>query len=236
MDFNHRYNSSKISIPDNIESSIGTFTEIMDFEHFNFRQNSTKLKLVGLHTRGSKVLVRQDSSYKYYIDNSFPSLCFRVNNKAYYCAKSFQKEAVSSYQIPAGTYSPSDFKALIEQYISRNGSRACANDFTVTVNGPSITAQTKTVSKGTLIYNTAIGSSPFDGCQFVGFGQNRTTGTNFYQIVNATNGFINTGIFLTSSYCWNASIPPTEGPSYIYTMARTCANYSITVGTGINFN
>ena len=43
-----------------------------------------------------------------------------------------------NYDIPAGTYSPSAFKNLIDKYISVNGSRRVANSFIVTVNGQSV--------------------------------------------------------------------------------------------------
>ena len=54
-----------------------------------------------------------------------------------------------NYDIPAGTYSPSTFKNLIDNYISpNNGSRRVSNSFKVTVNG-----QTITVNANTTIYN-----------------------------------------------------------------------------------
>ena len=54
-----------------------------------------------------------------------------------------------NYDIPAGTYSPSTFKSLIDNYISpNNGSRKVSNSFTATVNG-----QTITVNANTTIYN-----------------------------------------------------------------------------------
>ena len=58
-------------------------------------------------------------------------------------------EPVHTYDIPAGTYSPSAFKNLIDKYISANGSRKVSNTFTATVNN-----QTITVNANTTIYNT----------------------------------------------------------------------------------
>lgn len=40
-----------------------------------------------------------------------------------------------SYDIPAGTYSPSTFENLIANYISQNGSRTVKNSFSVKVDG-----------------------------------------------------------------------------------------------------
>ena len=59
-----------------------------------------------------------------------------------------------NYDIPAGTYSPSTFKSLIDNYISQNGNRRVSNSFTATVNG-----QTITVNANTTIYNTNNSSS-----------------------------------------------------------------------------
>ena len=56
---------------------------------------------------------------------------------------------LAAYDIPAGTYSPSTFKSLIDKYISsNNGSRRVSNSFKATVNG-----QTITVNANTTIYN-----------------------------------------------------------------------------------
>ena len=65
-----------------------------------------------------------------------------------------KRVAASTYDIPAGTYSPSAFKNLIDRYISVNGSRRVSNSFTATVNG-----QTITVNANTTIYNTNNSSS-----------------------------------------------------------------------------
>lgn len=216
MNFNHRYNSSKISIPDNIESSIGTFTEVTDFQHFNFRQNNAKYKLVGLHTRGSKILVRQDSIYKYYIDNSFPSFCFRANNKAYYCAKSFQKETISSYQIPAGTYSPSDFRELISNYISVGSYRSTANEFTVKVNN-----QNYTVTKNKYVYRKVSATSPY-GCEYIDF-ESQSSDVKKLEVATTT--------FNGHYVVWRNGNIGTHAQSYGGYMS-----FPITISPGINFN
>ena len=73
-----------------------------------------------------------------------------------------------NYDIPAGTYSPSTFKSLIDSYISpNNGSRRVSNSFTATVNG-----QTITVNANTAIWsenNESSGSSVLTyGVNFTG--------------------------------------------------------------------
>ena len=72
---------------------------------------------------------------------------------------------VSNYDIPAGTYSPSAFKKLIESFISHNGSRAVKNNVSVTVN-----KQTVSILAGDKIYYTTLGSSPWYATA-VGFGR-----------------------------------------------------------------
>lgn len=70
----------------------------------------------------------------------------------------------ANYDIPAGTYSPSTFKGLIDSYISQNGSRRVSNSFTATVNG-----QTITVRANTTIYNVNNASS---GSSVLSYGVN----------------------------------------------------------------
>ena len=61
-----------------------------------------------------------------------------------------------TYDIPAGTYSPSTFKNLIQSFISNNGSRAVKNNVSVTVNG-----QTVSILAGNKIWYVTEGSSPW---------------------------------------------------------------------------
>lgn len=72
---------------------------------------------------------------------------------------------VSNYDIPAGTYSPSAFKNLIQKFISNNGSRAVSNNISVTVN-----KQTVSILAGDKIHYTTQGSSPWYA-RAVGFGR-----------------------------------------------------------------
>lgn len=64
------------------------------------------------------------------------------------------------YSIPAGTYTPSVFKTLISQFISKNGSRAVMNDFTATVNSETITIP----ANGKVYFNAS-----YSGVEMIGF-------------------------------------------------------------------
>ena len=122
-----------------------------------------------------------------------------------------------SYDIPAGTYSPSAFKSLIDKYISpNNGSRRVSNLFRVTVNG-----QTITVNANTTIYNennAGSGSSVLTyGVNFTGSYLN--AGSCFS--VATANSFTKYKVYVTQS----RGIP--YFGRYMY--------YNITISTGIKF-
>lgn len=74
--------------------------------------------------------------------------------------------------IPAGTYSPSAFKNLISQFITKNGNRTVKNEFTATVNN-----QTITVSANAKVYYNA----SYSGVEQIGFDSTSygTIGNNF---------------------------------------------------------
>lgn len=88
-----------------------------------------------------------------------------------------KRVAAVSYDIPAGTYSPSAFKNLIDKYISpNNGSRRVSNSFTATVNN-----QTINVKANTTIYNENNESSGWSVLSY---------GVNFSgSYINAGNAF-----------------------------------------------
>lgn len=150
-----------------------------------------------------------------------PTICIRHNNTTYYCARS--REAISEYDIPAGTYTPSAFRALIEQYISNNGNRTVANAFTVTVNG-----QTVSVSANQKIYYQVNNSSPQGLARAVYFGTTpSSTGAPEMDYSNASNGFTNGKCYVV----YNASA------GFQFTVCfKGYSNYNITVGTGIKFS
>ena len=115
-----------------------------------------------------------------------------------------------TYDIPAGTYSPSTFENLITSFISNNGSRTVKNSFSVTVNG-----QTYSVSAGHGVFYTYQYSGQ---ARFVCFNGNPRGFTQFEQ----PGSFAQYGIYCT--YWSYASI---QGDQYY--------RYNITVNTGIKF-
>lgn len=115
-----------------------------------------------------------------------------------------------NYDIPAGTYSPSNFENLIRSFISNNGSRRVNNSFSVVVNG-----QTYSVSSGSSIYYTYQYSGSARFVCFNGF----TRGTMQFELPGA---FTEYGIYCTY---WSAS--QQQGDRYY--------QYSIKVNTGIKF-
>ena len=126
------------------------------------------------------------------------------------------KRVAVKYDIPAGTYSPSAFKNLIDNYISsNNGSRKVSNSFTATVNG-----QTITVDANTTIYNE----------------NNESSGSSVLTYaVNFSGSYLNEGNCFTSGVAYSFTnnkvyITQSEGIPYF-------ANYeyfNITV-SGIKF-
>ena len=122
-----------------------------------------------------------------------------------------------NYDIPAGTYSPSRFKSLIDNYISpNNGSRRVANSFNVTVNG-----QTITVNANTTIYNENNESSGSSVLTYgVNFSGEYLVPGNCFNIGTAYN-FTDNKIYITQS----------RGISYF----ERYMYYNITISTGIKF-
>ena len=121
-----------------------------------------------------------------------------------------------NYDIPAGTYSPSTFKNLIDKFIHTNGSRRVANSFNVTVNG-----QTVAVTRNLQIWsqnNESSGSSTltygvnFSG-SYLGTGNCFSSGT--------ANSFSRNKVYITQS----------RGISYF----DNYMYYNIMVETGIKF-
>ena len=121
-----------------------------------------------------------------------------------------------TYDIPAGVYSPSAFKNLIDKYIYTNGSRRVANSFNVTVN-----RQTITVSANTTIWNENNESS---GSSVL------TYGVNF------------SGEYLVPGNCFQGGVAYSFTDNKVYITQSTgisyfanYGNYYISVETGIKF-
>ena len=122
-----------------------------------------------------------------------------------------KRVAAVTYDIPAGTYTPSAFENLIKSFISNNGSRAVKNSFSVEVNG-----QTYRVSANSSIYYTYQYSGR---ARFVCFNGYQRGSTSFEQ------NFSDFGVYCTY---WSYGSSEYSQGSYYY-------NYSIKVNGGIKF-
>ena len=160
----------------------------------------------------SPSLVYYDSGRKWYYPLIKPTDSFRFSSFVYSYDKSAgdtfgisfentkyfvpnKRVAAINYDIPAGTYSPSTFKSLIDNYISpNNGSRRVANSFKVTVNG-----QTITVNANTTIYNENNESS---GWSMLTYGVN-FSGEYLYAGgcfgIDTAHSFTNNKVYITQS-------------------------------------
>ena len=154
--------------------------------------------------------------YKYSYDRSVgDTFGISLSNTKYVVPN--KRVSAQTYDIPAGTYSPSTFKSLIDNYISpNNGSRRVSNSFSVTVNG-----QTITVNANTTIYNENNASS---GSNTLSYG------------VNFSGSYIEAGgcfsVAIANSFTkYKVYITQSRGIPY-FGSYRYC---NITVSTGIKF-
>ena len=147
--------------------------------------------------------------YKYSYDRSVGDTFGIALNGTKYVVPNKRVQAVT-YDIPAGTYSPSAFENLIKKFISNNGSRAVKNSFSVVVNG-----QTYKVSAGSSIYYTYQYGG---GARFVCFNGSNRSWISFEQ----PGAFAQYGI-----YCTYWTVSRQQGDRYYM--------YNIKVNTGINF-
>ena len=147
--------------------------------------------------------------YKYSYDKSVgDTFGIGLSNTKYVVPN--KRVSAVTYDIPAGTYSPSTFERLITSFIANNGSRTVKNSFSVTVNG-----QTYSVSAGHGVFYTYQYSG---SARFVCFNGNPRGFTQF----ELPGAFAQYGIYCT--YWSYASI---QGDQYY--------RYNITVNTGISF-
>ena len=175
---------------------------------------------LGYFDRGTKwyyPLIKPTSTltwggYKYSYDRSVGDTFGIALNNTKYVVPNKRVQAVN-YDIPAGTYSPSNFENLIRSFISNNGSRRVNNSFSVVVNG-----QTYSVSSGSSIYYTYQYSGE---ARFVCFNGSTRGSISFEQ----SGAFKEYGVYCTH---WSYSnSPDSQGGRYMY--------YNITVSTGIKF-
>lgn len=168
--------------------------------------SGTQAYYVPVVTSGGSVTI---GSKVYSYSSTKPSFAVYDGSQTLYLANT--ETAVTTYDIPAGTYSPSTFENLIRSYISNNGSRTVANSFSVVVNG-----QTYNVPAGRAVCYTYQYSG---SARFVSFNGSQRGGTVFQN----NNSFTQYGI-----YCTYWSYSAMQGDRYY--------NFSIKVNTGIKFN
>ena len=153
--------------------------------------------------------------YKYSYDRSVgDTFGISLSNTKYVVPN--KRVSAINYDIPAGTYSPSAFKNLIDKYIYTNGSRRVANSFIVTVNGQSVA-----VTENLQIWNQNNESSGWSVL---------TYGVNF------------SGSYLNAGNCFTAGVANSFSRNKVYiTQSRGISYferymyYNITVETGIKF-
>ena len=169
--------------------------------------DGTRAYYVPAVTSGGSVTL---GGYVYSYSSSKPSFAVYDGSQTLYLANT-ETAAPTTYDIPAGTYSPSKFESLIRSYISNNGSRKVSNSFSVVVNG-----QTYNVPAGrNVCYTYQYGGQ----ARFVSFNGSQRGGFTFEK----SNAFTQYGI-----YCKYWVYSGIQGNMY--------KNFSIKVNTGIKFS
>lgn len=190
----------------------GPFTQAVTSPSLGFYYKSTKLYYPLIKPTSTLTLNGYIYSYDKSVGDTFG---IGLSNTKYVVPN--KRVAAQTYDIPAGTYSPSTFKSLIDNYISpNNGSRTVSNSFSATVNG-----QTITVSANTTIYNVNNASSGSSVLLYAVnfFGLYMEPGNVFS--VNTSHSFTDNKVYITQS----------KGISYL----ANYMYYNITISTGIKF-
>lgn len=121
----------------------------------------------------------------YVYSASKPTVCVKKDSTIYYGAKS----RTEAYDIPTGIYAPSNFKTLIESFISSNGLRTCKYSFSVKVfdvpggtypSGHSITVPANSVIKMVTQYSNKRQGVSFNGGDMSNLGWNNSTVSGGY--------------------------------------------------------
>ena len=189
----------------NNNKAVGPFTSVATLPRLVYYDGNTKWYYL-LMDKNSTITITW-KGYIYSYDKSVgDTFGIALDNTKYVVPN--KRVSVVTYDIPAGTYTPSAFENLIKSFISNNGSRAVKNNFSVTVN-----EETYSVSSGSGIYYTYQYSGQ---ARFVCFNGSPRGSTVFEQ------GFSN-GI-----YCTYWSYSQQQGDQYY--------KYNIKVNTGINFS
>ena len=195
----------------NNNKALGPWTSVLTSPKLGYYYNGTKWYYPLIKPTSTLTVNGYIYSYDRSVGDTFG---ISLSNTKYVVPNKRVSEV--NYDIPAGTYTPSAFKSLIDKYIYTNGSRKVSNSFTATVNG-----QTITVKANTAIWsenNESSGSSVL------------TYGVNFYgEYLNAGTCFSS---YTASSFTGNkVYITQSRGIPYF-------ANYmyfNITISTGIKF-
>ena len=153
--------------------------------------------------------------YKYSYDRSVgDTFGISLSNTKYVVPN--KRVSAVNYDIPAGVYSPSAFKNLIDKFIYTNGSRRVANSFNVTVNG-----QTVAVTRNLQIWNQNNESSGWSVLTYgVNFSGEYLNAGNCFQ-AGVANSFSRNKVYITQS----------RGISYF----ERYMYYNISIETGIKF-
>ena len=201
-----------MSIASNNNKALGPWTSVPFSPKLGYYVNGTKW-YYPLIEPGS---ILTWGGYKYSYDRSVgDTFGIGLSNTKYVVPN--KRVSAQTYDIPAGTYSPSRFKSLIDSYISpNNGSRRVSNSFNVTVNG-----QTITVKANTTIYNENNESSGWSVLTYgVNFSGSYMNAGNCFQSYTASS-FTGNKVYITQS----------RGISYF----ERYMYYNITISTGIKF-
>ena len=195
----------------NNNKALGPFTQPVTSPSLGYYDRGTKLYYPLIRPTGSLTI----SGYIYSYDKSVGDT-FGIGLSGTKYVEPNKRVSAVTYDIPAGTYSPSTFKSLIDSYISQNGSRRVANSFNVTVNG-----QTVAVTRNLQIWNVNNSSS---GSSVLSYG------------VNFSGSYMNAGNAFSGDTAHSFSrnkvyITQSKGISYF----ERYMYYNITVETGIKF-
>ena len=195
----------------NNNKAVGAFTQKITSPSLVYYDGGTKWYYPLITQTGSVTYLGWTFSYDRSVGDTFG---VALDNTKYVVPN--KRVSAVTYDIPAGTYSPSAFKNLIDKYIYTNGSRRVANSFNVTVNG-----QTVAVTKNLRIWsenNESSGSSSL------------TYGVNF------------SGLYLEPGNCFQSGVAYSFSRNKVYiTQSKGISYfgrymyYNITVETGIKF-
>ena len=201
-----------MGLASNNNKALGPWTSVPYSPKLGYFYNGTKWYYPLIKPTSTLTIDGYVYSYDRSVGDTFG---IALNNTKYVVPN--KRVQAGSYDIPAGTYSPSTFKSLIDSYISpNNGSRKVSNLFRVTVNG-----QTITVKANTTIYNENNESSGSSVLSYgVNFSGEYLVPGNCFGVGVAYN-FTDNKVYVTQS----------RGISYFgrYTY------YNITISTGIKF-